>query len=104
MGTVTVSLSANSWALSQELGETPISLVRPFLPWAWKSCLVVLAALAIRDISIAPLTFVPLASVLISLLYFSINYSTFVRPPLGAYVLPRLKLVFADVWGVRSLR
>jgi len=95
VGTVAVSLAANFSVLTRELGVPPLNLVSPFLPWAWKSILVVCAALVLQRVSSPTLTLVPLASALIGILYFAVNYTTLVRPPLGSYVLPRLKLVFA---------
>ena len=91
LGGVVVSLPANLLGLRARAGIPVLAWIRPLAGWAWRFGVLAAAAWAAARLDI-PATFVGLAavSVAIGAVVAVIMAPVALRPPLGAYVAPRL--------------
>ena len=100
IGVCLVSLPANLRPLARESGASIGRLVKPLRAWFWRFMLLFIAAAAMTRVW-QPKSFVAVAvtGLAAALLYVGVTLPAMLRTHLGAYLRPRLVLVWARLSG-----
>ncbi len=92
LGAVLISVPANLKGLSMRAGIPVFQWLRPFWGWGWRFALLAAGASAVSRLAIPP-SFLALAGVTtaVTIVVLVVMAPVALRPPLGTYLLPRLR-------------